>query len=116
MKTLFKHALRRAGYDLRSTRFELDALKTKPRAVTFDDLVCRLMFEQGRELSFVQVGAFDGQTHDPLCRYITSCGWRGVLVEPQPREAASLEKLHQGNERISIVRAVVSDTEGSRTL
>ena len=49
----------------------------------FEDAVCRRMVEVARPLKFVQIGAFDGTTHDPLYPFIVKHGWAGVLVEPQ---------------------------------
>src|SRR5580692_5233133 len=72
------------------------------RVIEFDDLVCRRMFEFGRELTFIQVGAFDGITRDPLRKYIDKCGWRGVLVEPQGRAASQLRELYSRNDRVVI--------------
>ena len=41
------------------------------------------MARRGRRLSFVQIGANDGVTGDPIRRFILEFGWSGVLVEPQ---------------------------------
>ena len=49
----------------------------------------RRMLEAGHELTFIQVGGFDGITTDPLYKYITRYGWRGVLLEPQSRALIS---------------------------
>jgi len=85
MKHLLKTALARLGYRVQGTRyFPRQLLETTSlRAIEFDDVVCRRMFEFGPEFSFIQVGAFDGITRDPLRKYISKCGWRGVVVEPQ---------------------------------
>ena len=74
------------------------------------------MFESGPELTFIQVGAFDGITRDPLRKYIDKCGWRGVLVEPQARAANKLRELYRGNNRIVILQAALDGESGSRTL
>ena len=33
--------------------------------------------------SFVQVGAHDGEMHDPLRKFILADNWKGLLIEPQ---------------------------------
>jgi hypothetical protein len=55
------------------------------RVIELDDVICRRMLGYGHEFTFIQVGAFDGITTDPLHKYITRYGWRGILMEPQPR-------------------------------
>lgn len=86
------------------------------RKLEFDDVICRRMFEAGRELTFIQVGAFDGVSTDPLRKYIQTCGWRGVLIEPQPGPVAQLRKLYGGNDRLVIVEAAVDEKCGKRIL
>jgi hypothetical protein len=86
------------GYQLEGIRYCPRQLldTTLLRCLEFDDVVCRRMFEVGLDLNFIQVGAFDGITKDPLHKYIQPCGWRGVLVEPSP--AAQLRQLYSDNE------------------
>jgi FkbM family methyltransferase len=74
------------------------------------------MFETDSEFRFIQVGAFDGVTKDPLKRYITTCNWRGVLIEPQPVAADKLRELYRNNERIFVLQAALDHQKGKRTL
>jgi FkbM family methyltransferase len=74
------------------------------------------MFECGPELTFIQVGAFDGITGDPLRKYIDKCGWRGVLVEPQARAADQLRELYRRNDRVVILQAALDREFGTDTL
>jgi FkbM family methyltransferase len=106
------------GYRLQSTRYCPGRLLRPEflRELEFDDVVCRRIFDAGQEFTFIQVGAFDGITKDPLHKYIHRCGWRGVLMEPQPRPAAQLRKLYGGNNRIAILEAALDCRYGTRTL
>lgn len=45
---------------------------------------------EGRRPWFLQIGANDSATHDPLHELIRARGWRGALVEPNP---AAFERL-----------------------
>jgi FkbM family methyltransferase len=118
MKQLLKSLLAKLGYRVQGTRYcprqllEPGAL----RLVEFDDVVCRRMFEFGSELTFIQVGAFDGVTKDPLRKYISRCGWRGIVIEPQPGAAKQLRELYRGNDRIIILQAALDGKSGRRTL
>src|SRR5450759_1002210 len=100
MKKLVKTALAAMGYRVQGTRYcprqLLDPVCLRP--IEVDDVVCRRMFESGPELTFVQIGAFDGVTRDPLRKYIDKCRWCGVVVEPQVKAANWLRELYRGND------------------
>lgn len=118
MKDRIKQLLAALGYEVRGTRMTPRQLLQPKllRALEFDDVICRLMVETGNELSFIQVGAFDGVVQDPLRKYIVKCGWRGVMVEPQAGPASKLRELYAGNEKITIMQAAVDASHGERTL
>lgn len=118
MKRLLKSVLAKLGYQVRGTRYCPRQLLDPAflRTIEFDDVVCRRMFEFGSELTFIQVGVFDGVTGDPLRKYIDKCGWRGILVEPQPRAASQLRQLYCGNNGIVVLQAALDRTFGRRTL
>jgi FkbM family methyltransferase len=118
MKQWLKALLAKLGYQAYGIRYcprqllEPDCL----RVIGLDDVICRRMFEFGQEFSFIQIGAFDGITKDPLYKYIKRYGWRGVLLEPQPRPVGQLRELYRGNSRIVIVEAALDCRSGTRTL
>ena len=118
VKRLLKTALAKLGYRVQGTRHCPRQLlePSSLRAIEFDDVVCRRMFEFASELTFIQVGAFDGITKDPLRKYIDKCGWRGVVIEPQPRAANQLRELYRDNNRIIILQAALDGKSGRRTL
>ena len=118
MKQCVKKLFAKVGYQVQGIRYcprqllERDNL----RLIELDDVICRRMVEFGQELSFVQVGAFDGITKDPLHKYIARYGWRGVLIEPQPGPVAQLRELYRDNDRIVILEAALDFRSGKRTL
>lgn len=118
MKHLIQAALAKIGYRIQGIRYcPRQLLEPKNvRIIEFDDVVCRRMFESGSEFTFIQVGAFDGVTKDPLLKYITRCGWRGVLIEPQAMAADKLRDLYRDNHRVAILQAALDDRAGKRTL
>src|SRR5579862_6710692 len=118
LRQQIKSGLAALGYQVQGTKYCPRQLLEAGllRKLEFDDVVCRRMFEVGRELTFIQVGAFDGVSTDPLRKYIQTCGWRGVLIEPQPGPAAQLQQLYDENDRLSIVQAAVDQRCGPRTL
>ncbi len=118
MKQMIKKLFATLGYRVQGTRYCPRHL-LEPRylrTIELADVIYRRMFEFGRELTFIQTGAFDGITQDPLYPYISKHGWRGVLVEPQPREVEKLRDLYRGNQRITILQAAIDCDRGKRTL
>jgi hypothetical protein len=45
-----------------------------------------------RPFFFIQIGAFDGQTSDPIHSWIRKERWQGIFVEPQPEPFQALRK------------------------
>jgi FkbM family methyltransferase len=118
MKKIFKAALGNLGYQIQGTRCIPQHLLNASllRDIELDDVICRHMFETTQSLTFIQVGAFDGITKDPIRPYIDRCGWQGILVEPQPRAAEKLRILYQNNNRVSVVEAALDRQRGQRSL
>jgi len=118
MKRLLKAAFAALGYRVQGTRYIpsqfLDPARL--RAIELSDVISRRMLEIGPELAFIQIGAFDGITADPLRKYIEKYGWRGVLVEPQARAVNKLRQLYNGNRCIVILQAALDHECGTRTL
>jgi FkbM family methyltransferase len=69
-----------------------------------------------RPLFFVQIGAFDGVTHDRLHKHVHEGAWHGVLVEPQPQYFARLRRNYAGLDGLTFVNAAVDREPGSRQL
>jgi FkbM family methyltransferase len=118
MKRLLKNILSRLGYRVQGTRYCPRQL-LEPRFLRyleFDDAVCRRMFDAGKALTFIQVGAFDGVVGDPLRKYIEPCGWRGVMLEPQASVAGRLRELYSRNGNILVLNAALDRSPGKRTL
>ena len=118
MKALIRQALRRVGYNVEGIRYTPRQLLEPGllRTLQFDDVICRRMHEHGRQLSFIQVGAYDGVSTDPLHKYAAACGWRGVMLEPQPGPAARLRELYARNDDIVVLEAAVDDQRRTRSL
>lgn len=75
-----------------------------------DDLVAH-----GGEVSFLQIGAHDGKTNDPLHPYVVRHGWRGVLVEPVRDLFEQLRRTYAGFPQLAFENAALSDQDGVRT-
>lgn len=118
MRELVRRVLLRSGYHLEGVRYTprqlLDPLAV--RALELDDVICRRMFETVGPWSFIQVGAFDGVTNDPLRKFIARRGWRGVMLEPQARSATRLRELYPDGGEVTILEAALDGTRRRRPM
>jgi FkbM family methyltransferase len=118
MKKQLRKLIGALGYEVRGTRYTPRPLlePANVRCIELDDLLCRQMIETRRELTFIQVGAYDGITRDPLCKYVERYGWRGVMLEPQAMAAGQLRALYQNNDSVVVLQAALDRLPGSATL
>jgi FkbM family methyltransferase len=68
------------------------------------------------DVGFVQIGAFDGESNDPIHDLVHRLGWRGVLVEPQPQPFARLQQNYAGVDGLVLLNAAVSRDSGHADL
>jgi len=63
---------------------------------------------------FVQIGANDGETDDPIFRFISSpdSRWRGVLLEPQASAFSHLSRKYANNPRIQLENSALNEFDG----
>jgi FkbM family methyltransferase len=95
------------------------ALCKAPQSIlhfTFDHALCQLIVTTQRKLSFVQVGAFDGVSGDPIYKYVKQGLLTGCLIEPQSDAFSQLESNYSGIPSIQLKRAAISSSDGSANL
>jgi FkbM family methyltransferase len=78
-------------------------------------VLAHLMLKK-KDLFFIQIGANDGVTSDPLYKFVTEFGWSGIMVEPMPQAFAALKANHQGNAKLKLMNAALSEKDGTRPL
>ncbi len=78
------------------------------------DMMARL--PEGHEVFCVEVGANDGDMADPIRPFIEAHGWRGVLVEPQPRVFERLVRNYAHQPQLRFENAALAPQDGSATL
>ncbi len=71
---------------------------------------------KNRDLTFLQIGAFDGVGDDDLHELISRHRLRGVLVEPQPSAFARLERTYRDQPQVVLLQAAIAEREGTREL
>lgn len=79
-------------------------------------LAVAALFSNGPLNLVIQIGAFDGDLHDPLQGKILSTARTAILIEPQPRVAAALKERYRENSRIRVLEAAVAAQDGTAIL
>ena len=118
MKQAIRAILSKFGYRIEFIRHTPRQLLdlASVRNLEFDDVVCRHIQERGANCTFLQIGAYDGVSTDPLRRYIERFGWHGVMLEPQPGPAGQLRNLYPEGSGIVILEAALDREARVRTL
>jgi len=68
------------------------------------------------DVFFVEIGANDGVSFDPLHAYITRNGWRGLLVEPLPDFFLQLVETYRSYDGLILENVAIADTPGYRDM
>ena len=119
LKSLVQSSLDRLGYEMRCTR-SIPKMMLDTRNVvelTFRHSVTELMHRVGRsELSFIQVGAFDGVSCDPLREFVQKYNWQGILIEPQPQPFQKLVANYENQNGLVFKNCAVAKERGQLEL
>jgi FkbM family methyltransferase len=68
------------------------------------------------QMTFLQIGAFDGEGDDDLHEVVVKHRLRGVLVEPQAIAFARLRQRYRDQPQVSLIQAAIAEREGVRDL
>lgn len=115
MKRLVRQVLEHAGYTALASDHPAARYVQHPPQTAFESTVLR-RFPSLHGLSFVQIGANDGQRFDPIARFIGPYAWRGVMLEPLPTYFAALAARHRDNPRLKLVQAALDVRRGRRLI
>jgi FkbM family methyltransferase len=105
MRKIIKRAVKRA----------LFAAGYKLVPIELADLVALQMLSK-RDFFFVQIGANDGITNDPIHEFVINHNWRGILVEPDPIPFAKLVANYEGKPGLIFENCAVANETGARIL
>lgn len=93
---------------LRRIRARLPAARTTPTT--------RLMEAFGVAFPrafFIQIGANDGSTSDPLRRQVVARAWRGIMVEPVPHIFEKLRARYSGSPHVLLENVAIGASDGT---
>ncbi|MFL6238340.1 MAG: FkbM family methyltransferase [Actinomycetes bacterium] len=69
-----------------------------------------------RPLTYLQIGANDGVSNDPLYATARARGWSGVLVEPMPHLFERLTTMYGGDAKVRLANVAIADEPGTVTM
>ena len=93
-------------------------LRERPE-LEFDVMIDFVQAHLGKppgEFFFVQIGAFDGVTADPIYHLVRRYGWRGVLVEPQVEAFERLKQNYSGQPHLQFFNVAIGTKDGEISL
>jgi FkbM family methyltransferase len=96
-------------------RFGFDVVRVHPMLEHPFDLLGVLIREalpRVDRFTFIQVGANDGKRSDPLHRWITEYGLKGMLIEPLPDLFAALRRTYSDQPQLIFENCAICDTDG----
>ena len=71
---------------------------------------------QEPDFFFVQIGAFDGSTVDPLFSMVQRFDWPGLLIEPEEQAFRQLCLTYKDKTRLQFANVAIADYDGEGTL
>jgi len=97
---------------------EYSALITHPYATIEYDIeyIIAHYLMNKEDLHFIQIGANDGKTYDPIHKFVKKYNWSGVLVEPQPEAYSHLTANYAGQSALIFVNSALSSDNEPRIL
>lgn len=74
------------------------------------------MKREGKTPFFIQIGAMDGKTDDPIHNLVRAYGWHGLLVEPLRDHFERLQANYEGCKGLVFENCAIADETGERTM
>jgi FkbM family methyltransferase len=74
------------------------------------------LFDNKTDVFFVQIGANDGITADPIQKIVKEKNWSGILFEPGKDAFKDLLKNYEGYDNLKFINAAVSNYNGKGKL
>jgi FkbM family methyltransferase len=109
MKNLLKNLIEKTGYGV----VNLKALNApqKKEQITRKDFFNLYFSKVPKDFFFVEIGASDGVSADPIYPYVSKYNLSGIAVEPLPDSFKRLQKNYEGNEHVTCVNAAIGEKD-----
>jgi FkbM family methyltransferase len=90
--------------------------EAKPPQATYYQSTLDLLAQFVPDPFFLEIGAMDGVSFDPLYAAARKFGWRGILIEPLQDLFEKLKDNYQNDSRLVFENVAISDTYETRTI
>ncbi len=95
------------GYELKPH------LSHQAPSIDIFDLAIRDLMSRQPDIFFLQIGAHDGVSYDPIHHYVRQYHWNGLLVEPQPAIFQKLKQNYAGEKQLLFENSAVANQDGT---
>lgn len=106
LKSLVQRGVNVFGYRIEKVKHTVKA------PIDVLDLLLTKVSAERPDFFFVQIGANNGLTDDPLWQFVTKYHWHGVLVEPQPQVFQQLLRNYEPEKQLAFENAAIADKDG----
>lgn len=114
-KRLARSILGKLGYRVQRIPKALIRRRESAYVVQLEDILYRKIASVD-SFFFVQIGANDGETVDPIHGAISYFGCRGILVEPQSKLVGRLKESYGDNDNVIVENVAISASDQLRQL
>ncbi|HEY2342030.1 MAG TPA: FkbM family methyltransferase [Chthoniobacteraceae bacterium] len=115
LKSILKKTLRTFGVGVRHIPRPLVKTPEAEFRFTFEHIVLS-HFCREPDFFFVQIGANDGSTVDPLYSMVERFDWPGLLIEPEELAYQRLCQTYRDKTRLQFANVAIADYDGEGTL
>jgi FkbM family methyltransferase len=116
MKLVIQRVLSRLGYEVRRVRPPAKAPLLNVLSLVVEDYLRRKAERGDGDFYFVQIGANNGISVDPMSPYILKHHWRGLLVEPHPTAFSQLVEHYRAEPQLVFENAAIAEHDGMTIL
>lgn len=114
---LFKGILNDRGFSVEARPAALINHPGAQYRPNFFDIIANHTVTNGHKpFFFVQIGAHDGISNDPIFQYVHQYGWHGILVEPRQDSLEILQRNYADIPDLRFIKAAVARQTGMRIL
>jgi FkbM family methyltransferase len=91
------------------------AASRQPKTQTWSSLLEQVKASRS-DIFFLEVGAMDGVSYDPLHEHIVANSWRGMLIEPLPDMFQQLRHTYRQFPHLILENVAIADAAGTATM
>ena len=115
MKALIQKILGLFGYQIVREKYIHIKYKNSKYGPSFSAILAEEVFKKDK-FFFVQVGAMDGVTADPIHKFVKKLDLGGLLIEPQKSMFDSLKTNYRGCNNLFFENVAIDNCDGTRNL